>query len=728
MASVESWAAVTNADINLTGEGSPLRLAGARVTERYFSLLGARAAVGRLLVEDDYAAADAVVLSYGLWQRAFGGDPGVVGRTIRIDDAPALVVGVVEEAFVPPVSTRWGVPDLWRPENLQDPIYQEAGWHALLVLGRLAPRATVEDAAAEARAIAETRAGEMPDRYVAEDGTVQALPVRRLGDATVSAVRNGLGLLMGAVSLLLLVACVNVAHLFMARGVARTREMAVRRALGAGAGTLSRQLLGESLLIALGGAALGVALAGFGLELFLSLSPDALPRGGQVGLDPRVLGFAAVVATLTTLAFGMVPAARLARGEAADALRAGPAGTASDPRTRALHSGLVIAEVALSLVLVTQAALLIQSFVRLQQQPLGFRTEGVWTLPVRVGASADGAAGGVDKIRRFEGIRRELAAVPGVRAATYAVTVPLEFTGGHSCCWSAEGGPPGSALGLDVDMHPVGPEYADVFAPLLLAGRWWSEDEALDGSPPLVINASLAASAFGGAGEAVGQEIVLYERTHRVIGVTAVDRHYGPDREARISAYIPMAAVPLLPFVGTHMAVVVDAGVGPDLPQQLREAVWRAEPAVPVPTVRSMASWAEIATAATRFDSALFTAFGAVALLLAAGGLYGTMLYTVGTRRRELGIRAALGAGPAKIRASVLGQGLRLAALGVLLGTAGAWAASRLLEARLFEVEPGDPGTFAVAIGVLLGTAALASWLPARRAAGTDPLETLREG
>jgi predicted permease len=728
MASVETWAAVSNADVNLTGEGSPLRLAGARVTERYFSLLGAGAAIGRLLVEEDFPAAEAVVLSHGLWQRAFGGDAGVVGRTIRIDEAPALVVGVAEESFVPPAGTRWGVPDLWRPENFADPRLAEEGWHALVVFGRLTPGATVADAAAEARALAEARARELPDRYVQQDGTVQALPVTRLRDATVSAVRDGLGLLMGAVTLLLLVACANVAHLFMARGIARTREMAVRRALGAGSGALSRQLACESLLIALAGAAVGAALAGFGLELFLALSPEALPRAGDVGIDPRVLGFAVLVATLTTLAFGMVPALRLARGAAGEALRAGAPGAGAERRTRALRGGLVIAEVALSLVLVTQAALLLESFVRLRQQPLGFQTEGVWTLPLRLGAAAGDDQSGAEKIRRFEGIRRELAATPGVRAATFAVTVPLEFTGGHSCCWSAEGGPPGSALDLSVDMHPVGPQYADVFAPRLLAGRWWSEDEALDGIPPVVINASLAATAFGSPDESVGQEMVLYGRTHRVTGVAAPDRHYGPDREARTSAYLPMEAVPLLPFDGTHVAVLVDAGLAPDLPQRLREAVWRAEPAVPVPTVRSMASWTELATAPTRFDSALFSAFGAVALLLAAGGLYGTMLYTVGTRRRELGIRMALGARPARIEAGVLGHGLRLAAVGVILGAVGAWAASRLLETRLFQVEPGDPGTFAVAITVLLGTAALASWLPARRAAGTDPLETLREG
>jgi predicted lysophospholipase L1 biosynthesis ABC-type transport system permease subunit len=277
-------------------------------------------------------------------------------------------------------------------------------------------------------------------------------------------------------------------------------------------------------------------------------------------------------------------------------------------------------------------------------------------------------------------------------------------------------------------MHPVGPGYAEVFAPGLLAGRWWSEDEALDGAPPVVVNEPLAVQAYGSRSDAVGQEIVLYGRTHRITGVVAADRHYGPDLEARTSAYIPMSAVPLLPFEGAHMAVLAEEGAEADLSQRLREAVWRAEPAVPVPTVRSMAAWADMATARNRFDAALFAAFGAVALLLAAGGLYATMLYAVGARRRELGIRLALGARPARIRASVLGRGLGLAAAGAFIGTAGAWASGRLLAARLFEVEPGDPSTFAVAIVGLMATAALATWLPARRAADTDPLETLREG
>jgi predicted permease len=725
MPSVERWVATSGDEVTLTGEGEPVRLEEARVTREFFGVFGARPAVGRLFVDDDFVAADAVVLTFATWERLFGRDPGVVGRTLRIDDAPALVVGVADESFIPPMRARWSAPDLWRPQNFADPMFGEMGYHTLSVVGVLRPGATLADAGAEAHAIAEERARAYPDFYTFDGGKTRDLPLVSLQEATVGDVRAGLGLLLGAVVMLLLVACANVAHLFMARGVGRAREMAVRRALGAGTRALSGQLLAESLVVALAGTAIGAALARLGLSAFLALAPEALPRAEEVRLDARVLAFALATAALTALAFGMIPGLRVARRDPGDALRAGGRTASGDRAARALRGGLVVAEVALSLVLVTGAGLLLRSFQRLHDQPLGFRIDGVWTLPLRVAEPARDPEQAPVLRARMEAIQDALAAVPGVRSATYGMTVPVEYTGGNTCCWRIDGGPPGNEKAQRVNMHPVGTEYAAVFAPRVLAGRWWSSDEAELEPVPATLNEPLAIALYGSAADAVGKTIVLHGQEHRVTGVIAADRHYGPDRDARPSAYVPWSSVPF-PVPQAHMAVLVES-VGDDLARQLSRAVWSVEPNVPVPTVRSMSSWVELATAGTRFESALFTAFGAVALLLAAGGLYGTMSYTVGLERRELGIRLALGARRRAIEARVVRRGLALAAAGAALGLAGAWGSGRLLEARLFGVEPRDPTTLASAAAVLLATAAVACWLPARRAAATDPLETLRE-
>jgi putative ABC transport system permease protein len=725
MPSVESWVATSETEVNLTGEGDPVRLSAMSVTEGYFTTFGARPTVGRLLVPEDYAAADVVVLSHPAWERLFGRDPGVVGRTLRIDDQPMVVVGVAEEGFVPPMTNRWGNPDVWAPQNFTDPSFDNIGSHTLSVVGRLRPSAALTDAQLDADAVAEQRARDFPDAYIDREGRRAELPLARLQDATVAPeVRQGLGLLFGAVVLLLLVACANVAHLFMARGLARGREMAVRRALGAGTGALSAQLLTESLLVAGAGAALGVGVAIVGLPAFMALAPGELPRAAEVSLDARVLGFALGVSALTALVFGMLPTLRVARRAPGEALHAGGRTGSAGRATRTMRGGLVVAEVALSLVLVAQAGLLLRSFQRLYDQPLGFRVDDVWTLPVRISArrnDADAAA----LLRRFDGIRAALAVVPGVRAASYGLSVPMEHTGGNRCCWRTIGGLPGIESTLRISMHPVGADYFMVFEPRVVAGSIWGRDLAELVPAPALLNEPAAVAVYGSASGAIGREIELGRIGYRVVGVVAEDRHYGPDQDHGLAAYVPMSTVPF-PVNDAHMAVIAD-GAASDLPQRLREAVWRVEPSVPVPVVRSMESWVAGATAGTRFDSVIFGAFGAIALLLAAGGLYGTLLYTVGMQRRELGIRLALGAARREIEGRVLGQGLRLAVAGAVLGIAGAWATSTLLEGRLFGVEPGDPATLAVAAAGLLLTAALACWLPARRAAATDPLETLRE-
>ncbi|HUF77213.1 MAG TPA: FtsX-like permease family protein, partial [Longimicrobiales bacterium] len=611
--------------------------------------------------------------------------------------------------------------DLWRPVDRSDPRIESRGWHTLAVAGRLAPNATLDDAARDAEGVAERRAREFPEHYVRRNGAIVDLPIVSLQEATVGSARDAFRLLLAAVTLLLLVACANVAHLFMARGLGRSREMAVRRALGAGTPVLAGQLLTESLLVAGGAAAVGTLLAAAGLRAFLLLTPEALPRATSVVLDGRVLAFAVALASLTAIAFGLLPTLRVAGRERNDPLRAGGRGSTGGRGFSALRTGLIVTEVALSLVLVSSAGLLIRSFARLNDQPLGFSTEDVWTLPLRLTGEEDPEGWQ----RRMDGIAGAMERVPGVLSVTYAESVPLEHTGGERCCWSEAIRLERAEQGTEAMIHASGGGSIDVFQLRSVAGRPWTAAEARAHPAPALLNETLAVELFGSTNGALGREILLSETPHGVVGVLADDRHYGPDQEHGPAAYVPIESVPFV-LGDAHVAVRVESGAS-DLPRRLREAVWSVEPDLPVPLVRSMDHWAELATARTRFDSILFGGFGVVALLLAAGGLYGTLLYTVGMERRELGIRLALGASRRKVEARVLGRGLRAALAGVVLGGAAAWSSGRLLQNRLFDVQGGDLVTLAAAAGVLLGTAAVASWVPARRAARTDPLETLRQ-
>jgi predicted permease len=721
MSSVEAWAASFTEDANLSGEGDPLRFNQARVTDGFFDFFGAQPVHGRLLLSEDFLSANTVVLSYGAWDRVWGRDPSVVGRQVRIDGVPVVVSGVLSRDFSPPeVMVDESVVDVWRPVDPSHPDLDERAWHVLAVAGRLTRGATLEDANREAAAIAERRAREFPRHYVWRDGSVRTLPVVHLQEATVGRAREGLSLLLGAVTLLLLVACANVAHLFMARGLGRSKELAVRRALGARTGTLSAQLLAESLLVAAGGSLIGVLLAVLGLEALLRLMPEALPRATGVAIDVRVLAFVVALSALTALVFGLLPSLRASGHNPGDALRAGGRSVAGGTRARALRSGLLGAEVALSLVLVSGAGLLLRSFARLNDVPLGFRVEDVWTVPLFLGGEERQEA----RIRRLEGIVDALRRAPGVRSAGYGLSIPLQHTTGN-CCWSREVRSPDAPDGLEAMIHPLAGDYFEVFEPRLLVGALWSPTEGTVAPRPVLLNETLALALFGSVDGALGREVVPLGPEHRVSGVVADDRHYGVDRDHGPALYAPVESVPFT-LDEVHVAVRTEPGAI-DMPRALREAVWGAEPDLPVPVVRSMQEWVERATARTRFDSAMFTAFGVIALLLAAGGLYGTLLYVVGTERREVGIRIALGAERRRIEGHVLTRVLRVTAAGVALGLVGAHASGKLLESRLFGVQPGDPTTLLASVSLLLITAIAASWIPARRAASVDPIEILRE-
>jgi len=563
-----------------------------------------------------------------------------------------------------------------------------------------------------------------PDDLVDRDGNVLTRPASGLQEVTTRRVRTGLGLLLGAVTLLLAVACMNVAHLFLARGLARTREMAVRRALGADTLGLINQLLIESLVLGLAGGTVGLGLATLGVRGFVALNPTAMPGSGDVSLDVRVLAFAGAVSVITALAFGLLPALKSVRRDLTEELK-GTSRTASAGRGASrLRSVLVIAEVATSLVLVTQAGLLLKSFINVHAVDPGFATDNVWTMPL----TPTGYDEPADYVLAMTRIEDALAAVPGVVSASFGLTQPMEVTGTGRCCWSTRTMVVnGVAHDTRIMLQPISGSYFETLKVPMIAGAMWSDSEATEEPWPGVLNEAFAIELFGSAERAVNQivEVGGAGTPTRITGVTADVQHYGLDQDAPTSLYVPIEQIPFSISMA-HMAVRLRADAAEGIASTLREAVWQASPTLPVPTVRSMDEWIERSSASLRFDSVLFGSFGIMALLLAAAGLYGTLLYTVGQQRQELGIRLALGAGRGEVERRVVAQGLGLAAVGSIVGLAGSWVVVRFMESRLFNMEAMDPATLATAVAVLLTAAALASWLPARRAGRTDPLQTLK--
>ena len=720
MRSIESWAGVWADQANLTGQGEPLQLISATVTEDFFELFGARAQIGRLLSADDFANAQSVVLSFGAWQRIFGAERGVLGRTIRLNNRPVVVVGVLDSHFVPPEGLVDPGVDVWRPIDPKASYINSRDAWLLSVAGRLKPGATIADAEREAARIAEERARTYPDHY-ADNGKATELPIETLQEATIGDVRQGLKLLFGAVTLLMLVACANVTHLFLARGVTRVQEMAVRRAIGANTRALLGQLFTESLLLGLGGALVGVAIAFAGVRAFLSLMPDGLPRAASVHIDGRVLLFAAASGVLTAVIFGLLPALRFARGRLANPLRDASRGVIGGRAAQTLRNAIVVAEVALSLVLVAQAGWLLRSFIRLNQQELGFRTEHVVTMPLSVTGIKEPAEWFV----RMEQVQQSLSRVPGVRMAAYGLTMPLQWAGGGRCCWSTRPRFPGKEeLKRSSAIHPVSDDYFRLLEHKLVAGQLWTRSRVQAQPTPAVINESLARHYFGSAVAALGATFTAGDRQYEVIGVAEDNRHYGADQPYGTAIYVPANVIPFASgFV--HMAVRTtrnDAKLHADL----RSAIWRSEPTIPVPTIRSLDEWASEATAQRRFDSILFMVFGAITLMLLAGGLAGTLFYMVSLQRRDLGIRLALGETARGLERVVLARGVGMATIGVLLGAGGAWASGKLIESRLYGVDARDLRTLGFAVVVLMTIAFVSSWVPARRAARTSPMESLR--
>jgi putative ABC transport system permease protein len=725
MRSIDAWAAAATDDARLTEHGDPLRIHQAVVTVGFFRMFGANAVVGRLLQPADSQVASVAVLSHGTWVRLFGRDASVVGSTIRINDAPTTIVGVLDPNFTVPEAMVGAAVDVWRPLDPAAEYMTKRDYWMFAVAGRLGNGVTITQAQREAARVANERAKAFPERYV-EGGRTIGLPVSSLRDATTGSVEQPLRLLLGAVSLLLLVACANVTHLFLARGVGRSREMAVRRALGARTRSLIAQLLIESGMLGLAGAVLGAWIAYAGVRAFLALIPAGLPRATTIAVDARVLLFTGSVGMLTAIVFGLMPALRLARRGSGAALRGSGRTLTGSREAHRLRSALVVGEVAVSLVLVAQAGWLLRSFIRMSSADLGFSTSGIVEIPMSIPARGNTTgASALEWDRRMEAIRESLAQTRGVDRAAFGLTMPLQWLGGGRCCWSARPNFTGKErVARPSNTHPVSDDFFDVFDIRFAAGDAWARGTAMGAPYPAVINEQLANQVYGSANAALGGAFVLDQTDFRVVGVARNTRHYGADEPYGTAVYIPAKA---MPFAPDNVALAVLSKRTDDaLATDLRAAIWRAEPNVPVPAINPIEELARQDSAHRRFDALLFGTFSVVALILVAGGLAGTLLYMVSVQRRSLGIRLALGATPRGLERGVLARGVRLSTIGVVIGTVGASFAGRLIESRLYGVEARDARTLGVAVSLLMLIALLASWIPARRAAMTNPLESIR--
>ena len=700
----------------LTGDGEPERVGVVRAAPTFFSILGARAHVGRLLAPGEEGPdARVAVLDHGFWQRRFGGDPRVVGRALNLDGDLYEIVGVLpaDFSFEPPQAfNSTGTEDIWLP------VVTNPAWRGryLQVLGRLAPGATREQADAELDVIAARYEEEAPDYNAGYRVNVVPLYQQIVGDS-----RALILILFSAVGIVLLIAAANVANLLLARATRREREMAVRAAIGARGGRLLRLLLVESLFLGLAGGILGVAVAVGAVRLLLSLGPD-IPRLGEVGVDGTVLAFAFAVSVLTALLFGTLPALRAARPDLGVALKEGGARGGSRRGIVRTRHALVAAEVAMSLTLLTGAGLLLRSFQSLLGEGVGLDVDRVLTLDVQLGDDTytDSARGPF-----FEELLDRVAAQPGVESASAITALPLSGMGIGTSFFDPDRPLPEAGERPVGDIRPVHREYHATMGIPLLAGRFFDSSDGANAPTVVVISQATADEVFRDL-DPLGRRIAMPwgdTLVAEVIGVVADVRHDGPGTTSRSKLYWDHRQFADFSF----MTVVVRTTSDPAsvLPMVRRE-IHALDPDLPIYNVRTMESYLSDSVARNRFALLAFAAFAAVALVLSVVGVYGVLSYAVSLRTREIGIRVALGAGGETIGGMVLRQGAIVAIVGLCMGLAGAIILTRFLGSLLYGVTPTDPLTLGFMSVLLFGTALAASWIPARRAASTDPASVLR--
>ena len=723
----------------------PEQVGVAGVTPNIFSLLGMPVQLGRSFVEEDGTPnvriprpapgtvppadfvpppqlPDNVILSDGFWRRRYGADKNIIGKTIELGGGTAHVVGVLApgaELLFPPTVNVERNPDVWEALRM-DMANTPRSSVFLRVIGRLKPNVTVEQAQTQIDQVS----SDIQQRFPLKKTADVWFRLEPMGRDLVADVKPALLALMGAVIFVLLIACANVANLLLVRASWRERELALRSALGGSWWRLVRQMLAESMVLAVAGATLGVGLAQLGIKLLVRLQPPNLPRLDTVGMDPMVLGFTAVATVIAALLFGLVPALRASRPDAMDVLRAGSRSLARASGRR-LRNAVVMAEVALSFVLLVGSGLMIRSFLALQRTDPGYDPNGLLTFQVNPRVRGDTA-----RAAFMQTMKERLGAIPGVEVVTAASPLPLD--GDFATArWGTEDAMADPTRFKQANIHVVLPGYFEAMRAKLLAGRTFTEADNRPEVKSLIIDERLAAKAFPNTPlqSVIGKRLLFRPRTpepelFEVIGVVQNERHVS------LTADGPEAGFFTDGYMGWGNAgrwVLRTSGDPNRLVQPMRQAVKGIDPLLAISEVQPMSVLVERAKGPTRFALVLIGVFAFIAVVLATVGLYGVLSSVVRQRTSEIGVRMALGAQKSNIFQLVIGHGLMLSGVGILIGGVSALALTRVMTSMLVGVKPTDPLTFG-AIGVLfVGIAATASWLPARRAAGLDPTVALRE-
>jgi putative ABC transport system permease protein len=715
--SFSALAAMENVSRNLTVHGQqPERAAGTKVSAQFFNLLGVPPQLGRTLMPDEQGtgAAKVVVLGYDIWQSRFGGDTSVIGRTVELDAEPFTVVGVMPQRF------RYGGASFWFPFNFE---VQQAPQRWYPVIGRLAPGASLDDANAELATIAPVFGRSQPNLAEYTNWTVSALPLR---DSLLGNVHTAVLVLTGAVGIVLLLACANVAGLLLVRASGRQREIAIRAAIGATRGQLLRQFFIESAVLAVLGGAFGILAAAWGVEGLVKLLPEAgildggIPPEAKVQIAWPVLLFAAGVTFVATFLFGLWPAWQASRTDAGLALRVGDrsGSTAHQP----LRSALIVAEIAFAVVLLAGAGLLMRSFAQLLNTDPGFRTERTLSMRLNLPPARYDKPGVTAAL--IDRVTADIAVLPGARAAAAVSHPPFSYADKWPFALEGRTAPDQR---LSADNRAVTPNYYEVMGIPLLRGRYFTEHDTLEQPGVAIVNDTMARSTWPGE-DAVGERIVVYiagrEFPMTVVGVVADSR--------QVSLEQPVAPEMNFPFAQVARAfrrfnLVVHSEVEPtSLVPAIRATVWKHDAELPLYNIITLADAVAETISTRRFALTVLGLFAAVAVLLAVSGIYGVVGHTAAQRTQEIGIRMALGAARADVLRLVLGEGSKLAIAGVALGLVGAFVMTQFLRALLYGVTPTDPLTFAAAGTLLLATALFACWIPARRASRVDPMVALR--
>ncbi len=729
---IQDLAAYRTGVVNLTGNDKPEQVPSEQVSESFFRLFGITPILGRSFTkeEDLPKGGNVVILGNGLWKRRFGADPNMIGKTVNISGDAFVVVGVLgpnaDKSLDP-------VPDIIQPFQI-DPQSTEQG-HYFRATGRLKPGISLAQADAQMK----VAAAEFVRRYPGALGPKGTFGVALLQEQQVRDVRPSLLILAGAVMFVLLIACANVANLLLVRASTRRREIAIRAAVGAGRGRIIRQLLTESVVLALVSGVVGLVVGTLGIKALLAASPGNIPRigadGAAVELDWRVLLFTFGVALLTGVLFGLIPALESARTDLNSSLKESSGRSGSGFRQNKARSLLVVVETALALVLLIGSALLIRTFVALRSVKPGYDTHNVLTMRMSLSGDRFLKTAGVQQVLR-DGLDR-LRAVPGVESASATCCVPLE--GGYGLPFTISGRPL-----TDGPYHggggwqTISPGFFDVFKIPVLKGRAFTDRDDAAGPPVVLINESMAKKYWKDSDPlrdqlVIGRDVIVgfKDPPRQIIGVVGDVRDNGLNRDPSPTMYIPNAqmedAINALNVRLTPVAWVVRTHGEPhSVSAAVQEELRQASGGLPVARIRTMEEIVVRSTAREDFNMLLLTIFGCSALVLAAIGIYGLMAYTVQQRTQEIGIRMALGAESGALRNMVVGQGLVLALVGIAIGLGAAYGLTRLLTTILFQVKPLDPMAF-TAVPVVLTLVALAAiWFPATRATKIDPVTALR--